>query len=182
MKEVVQSILAGDKEAFREIVREYAPGVRAFIASSISDPLTVDDLTQETFIATYQSLERVDLEIGLGGWIKSIAKNKLRMHLRSYYRKHEVIQSLHSDIMVQVIADIEDHSEEEKEQIDTLRNCIEKLPERSRDIVKKRYMGNETVINLAEKLQSTVTAISSLLYRVKQQLKDCMEGAIGVYE
>lgn len=178
MQETIQKILSGDKEAFREIVRRYAPGVRAFLASSLSDPQSVDDLTQETFIATYQSLEQVHPDQELGPWIKGIARNKLRMHLRSYYRKKDVVQSLKSEIIEEVIADIDTMSEEDKDQINSLQTCIQKLPDRSREIIKARYFSNESVINLAKRLQSTVTAMSSVIYRTKQILRDCVKQAV----
>lgn len=178
MQETIQRILSGEKEVFREIVRKYAPGVRAFLASSLSDPQMVDDLTQETFIATYQSLEQVNPEQELGPWIKGIARNKLRMYLRQYYKKKNVVQSLKTEIIEEVIADIDTMSEVDREQIDSLQKCIKKLPERSQEIIKARYFSNETVINLAKRLESTVTAMSSVIYRAKQILRDCVKQAV----
>ncbi|MCM8541988.1 MAG: sigma-70 family RNA polymerase sigma factor [Lentisphaeraceae bacterium] len=179
MKQLVQSILSGDKEAFREIVRRYAPGVRAFLACNLCDQQMIDDLTQETFIASYQNLHQADLDQELGPWIKGIARNKLRMYLRTYYRKQDVFQSLKFELIEDIVEEIDTMSEEDKEQIDNLQNCIKQLPKRSREIIKARYFSNETVGNLAQRLQSTVTAMSSVIYRSKQILKDCVKQAVN---
>ena len=178
MKETVQNILSGDKEAFREIVRRYAPGVRAFLASNLSDPDMIDDLTQETFIAAYQNLHQADTDQELGPWIKGIARNKLRMYLRQFYKEKDVVHSLKTEIIEDVIAEIGTMSEDDRDQIKSLQKCINNLPERSQEIIEARYFSDETVINLAKRLQSTVTAMSSVIYRAKQILRDCVKQAV----
>lgn len=181
MKEIIQQILDGNTNAFREIVREYGPEIRAFFAGSISDYQTVDDLAQETFIATYKSLSHLNEDSNLRAWIYGIAKNKLMMHLRQLYRKNKKFNSMSSEIIEQVIPAMEEYCDEDDNvRINNLKNCIEKLPEKNQDVIKSRYFTNETVIDIAQRLQKTETAISVLLYRLRSKLKDCIEGALSI--
>ncbi|MCE2726519.1 MAG: hypothetical protein LW698_07035 [Planctomycetaceae bacterium] len=53
MREAVARVLAGDTEAFREIVRECGPMVRVYLAAHVRDHQQVEDLSQEVFVAAY---------------------------------------------------------------------------------------------------------------------------------
>jgi hypothetical protein len=60
MREAVARVLAGDTEAFREIVRECGPMVRVYLAAHVRDHQQVEDLSQEVFVAAYWSLASFD--------------------------------------------------------------------------------------------------------------------------
>ena len=76
MKELVKRVLAGDRDAYRDVVKEYGPVVRACLASHLTSAQTVEDLAQETFIAAYEHLKEFDVQRDFGPWIKTIARNK----------------------------------------------------------------------------------------------------------
>lgn len=175
---LVKDVLAGNHEAFREIVIEYSPGVRAFIARSISDPHTVDDLTQETFIAVYQSLDKYDEKLPLAPWISSIARNKLLMYLRQFYRYKGMVEEARYEIIEKFVVNDTADPEEEKNLISKLKKCLEKLPQRSRETIAARYEEKRTVFSLAQQFDTTVSAISSLLYHAKEMLRACMGNEI----
>ena len=175
MKETVKDILSGNKEAFQVIMNRYAPGIRAYFASCLPESNVIDDLTQETFILSYQNLHKAINQEDLGPWIKGIARNKLLMYFRTDYKKQGVAESLKLEIIEIAIADIETLTREDHARIEGLHNFINKLPERSQEIILARYFTNETVINLAQRLRSSVSAMSSVIYRTKQILRDCVK-------
>ncbi len=59
-----------------------------------------------------------------------------------------------------------------------MNTCLEKLPDRVRTVVQARYFGRDKVNAIAADMQTTVSAISSLLYRGRKLLETCigMEG------
>ena len=71
MNDVVKQVLDGDKQAFRKIIREYSPGIRVFLASHIHDHHTVEDLSQEIFVAVYWNLKTFKQDSDLGAWIRA---------------------------------------------------------------------------------------------------------------
>ena len=179
MKNIIQQVLAGNTDAFREIVREYGPEIRVFLAGSIADYQTVDDLAQETFIATYESLNRFEPDSNLRAWIYGIAKNKLLMHLRKTKWRNENVISMSSEIMEEVIPAVEEFCDEGNEfRVGRLRECIDKLPDNNRKLIKSRYFTDETVMDIAKRLQKTENTISVWLFRLRLTLKDCMKRAV----
>ncbi len=176
MRELVERVLSGDTEAFSLIVREYGISVRAFLAAHLNDPSTVDDLAQETFIAAYRGLGTHRHESDIGAWIKGIARNKLRMHFREHCSKKRRLELLRAQTIEELSDDLaQATAEDTANTIERLTNCMKRLPERLRQTLEARYYGRERVAELAERLATSATAISSLLYRGRAELRLCLE-------
>ena len=147
MKEIIQKVLRGDRNAYRAIVKEHGPAIRAFHAAHLSQPDVVDDLAQETFIAAFESL---------GQHGEALEKLKAEAAQKVF---EETCQLQEGD---------------DVRAVDRLRQCIEKLPPRLMTVVRARYFDRERVTSIAGKLGTTATAISSLLFRGRKELESCL--------
>jgi RNA polymerase sigma-70 factor (ECF subfamily) len=175
MKAVIQRVLAGERDAYRAVVKEYGALVRACLASHLASPDLVEDLAQETFVAAYEHLEDFDPEQDFGHWIKGIARNKLLMHLRRTYLHGEVLEKLRARAAEEVSDDLaRRQAGDDSPSVDRLRRCIEKLPERLLGVLRARYFDREPVTSIAGRHRTSVSAISSLLFRGRKELQACM--------
>jgi RNA polymerase sigma-70 factor, ECF subfamily len=175
MKDILQKVLGGDRDAYRAIVKEYGPVVRACLAGHLSSPDVVEDLAQETFIAAYEHLGEFDLEQDFGPWVKGIARNKMLMHLRRAYMHGEAIEKLKAKAAERAFEDVARlQSRDDGRAVDALRRCFEKLPQRLVGVLRARYFERESVTAIAGRHRTTVSAISSLLFRGRKELQGCM--------
>lgn len=175
MKTVVQKVLAGDRDAYRAIVIEYGSVVRACLAGHLSSAHAVEDLAQETFIAAYEHLGEFDLDQDLGPWIKGIARNKLLMHLRRTYQHGEALEKLKARAAEEMFEEVTRlQSADDGQAVDRLRQCFEKLPQRLMGVIRARYYDRESVTAIAGRHRTSVSAISSLLFRGRKELQSCM--------
>ncbi len=175
MKDVIQKVLKGDRDAYRAIVKEYGSVVRACLAAHLSSTDTVEDLAQETFVAAYEHLRDFKLDQDFAPWIKGIARNKLLMHLRRSYQHGEALEKLRAKAAEAVFDDVARRQESDgPRSIDQLRRCIEKLPQRLMGVLQARYYERETVTLIAQRHRTSVSAISSLLFRGRKELQACM--------
>jgi RNA polymerase sigma-70 factor (ECF subfamily) len=178
MRETVEKVLAGNREAFREIVKAYGPAIRALLAAHLPDAATLDDLAQETFISGYESLPTFKLDSDLGPWLKAIARNKLNMHLRSTYRQENALQRLKASAVLEILPEscaLMDG--DTSSTLVKLRECVGKLPERIHSVVRARYFDRQKVGAIAARMETSTTAISSLLFRGRKQLETCIKGS-----
>lgn len=176
MKETIQRVLRGERDAYRVVVKEYGPVVRAALAAHLASADAVEDLAQETFIAAYEHLGEFDLEKDLGAWIKGIARNKLLMHLRRAYQHGEAIEKLKAAAAEEIREDVDRVSEgDDGKTVDRLRTCFEKLPQRLMEAIRARYFERLTVTAIAGRQRTSATAISSLLFRGRKELQACMD-------
>jgi len=175
MKDILKKVLAGDRDAYRLIVKEYGSVVRACLAGHLSSVDIVEDLAQETFIAAYEHLGDFDLEQDFGPWVKGIARNKMLMHLRRTYQHGEAIEKLKAKAAEKVFDDVARlQSNDDGRAVDALRRCFEKLPQRLMGVLRARYFERESVTAIAGRHRTTVSAISSLLFRGRKELQTCM--------
>jgi RNA polymerase sigma-70 factor (ECF subfamily) len=175
MKDILRKVLAGDRDAYRLIVKEYGSLVRACLAGHLSSVDVVEDLAQETFIAAYEHLGDFDLEQDFGPWIKGIARNKMLMHLRRTYQHGEALEKLKAQAAEKVFDEVVRlQSSDDGRAVDALRRCFEKLPQRIMGVLRARYFERESVTAIAGRHRTSVSAISSLLFRGRKELESCM--------
>lgn len=170
--EIIERIKNGKSESFRLLVRRYTQNVRFYLAKRLSDHHEIEDLTQDVFVAAYQSLGNYDpAKKNFNGWLHTIAHNKLMSHLRKHYATTKRDLILENEIL--------EHSENEpppEEQIEKMKKCLGKLPESAQELIRSRYFTTEPVMLLAKRLGSSENAISSKLFRIRKTLKSCIEG------
>jgi RNA polymerase sigma-70 factor (ECF subfamily) len=63
-----------------------------------------------------------------------------------------------------------------------LDGCIEKLPARHHELIRRRYAEGSPVNAIAVETGQTPTAVSVLLHRVRIALANCIEKALGPKE
>ena len=175
MNELVKKILGGDKEAFKEIVKVYGPSMRVYLTGRLSDRLAVDDLMQEIFVAVFWNLKTYDCKSDLGVWIRAVTRNKLMSYLRSHYSQKNTVNTMKVKIEEALVAELENYNPNENVVVERLKECISKQRDIAADLIKARYFENESVTGMAERMNTTVSAISSELYRIRKQLKVCIE-------
>lgn len=80
--DLVEAIIAGDREAFRHLVERHGAAVNAYLLAKMRDRSAAEDLAQDVFLAAYQQLASLQRREALQGWLIGVARNKLREHWR----------------------------------------------------------------------------------------------------
>lgn len=81
-RERARRVLAGDHEVFAEIYDANFRRIHAFILKRIGDRAEAEDLTQETFVQLYRSLESYEGRSSLLTWTFGIAQNVCSRYFR----------------------------------------------------------------------------------------------------
>jgi len=176
---VIRKVLAGNAAEFSRLVREFGLPVRSFIHARVRNAADAEDLAQESFIAAFRGLAKFDTSQSFEAWLIGIARHRVLGHFRSSVRRHRCNQKFREECLA-VIGDELHQIEEETghEPLKRLMDCVEKLPERMRQVIRARLRG-EDGSKTAALLQTSRGAIYMLQLRANGQLKDCMmKGAV----
>ena len=87
---LIDSIRAGNQDAWREIVSRYEGRLLAFVQSRLSNRSASEDIVQEAFIGFLNSLPNYDGQRSLQSYLFSICAFKLTDHLRREGRRPSV--------------------------------------------------------------------------------------------
>lgn len=170
-------------EQYIDYVRANHAGLRAFIRSLGVDALWVDDIAQEAFIVAYQRMEEFDADRDFGAWVRGIARNLVINERRKTARRKRILSDNLTDVLVSSSSADEDvdtgvdlgMGDRARAKMAALRECLQKMPEKSQAMIKARYEENASAPDIAEQLDMKSAAVRKSLERIRTALRKCME-------
>ncbi|QXD32229.1 sigma-70 family RNA polymerase sigma factor [Candidatus Pelagisphaera phototrophica] len=182
---IVRKIQAGDVDAFDSLIFKYRERVYSVIYNLTSNREDASDLTQETFIKAFQSINRFKGKSSFFTWLYRIALNTSLTHLR----KNKLRRFFSFEKMVE-----EDHTEGFIENLKTESDSdkaalMTELQERLNDAFQKLSVKHRTVITLfeidglshkeiADIVGTSIGTVRSRLHYAKQFLQGELEDYI----
>lgn len=80
---LIERVLAGDVEAFRELVERHQRRVFGFVRNLVRHAPDAEDLVQEVFVAAFRKLDSFNAERSqFSTWLLTIARNRCLNHLQ----------------------------------------------------------------------------------------------------
>ena len=161
-----------DINLFAGLVQEHQASLRVFVRSLGVEPDWVDDLAQDAFVTAYREMGSYDPERDFGKWLRGIARNLVRNELRKQGRHRRI---LHEGLSQHLL----EFGEKEEPRFDVghvsaLRDCVEQLPNKSRELVHSRYFEGWNASILADKFEMKAATIRQALLRIRRQLYQCI--------
>ncbi len=156
-----------------ELYSQNAKIVYHFLYKQCHDRHLAEDLTQETFLQAYQSIERFDGSCKISVWLCQIAKHLLYRHWEK--QKHEVpadfeMQDTHSSNTEPGVQDTAWHQTCVRiELIDVLKE-MQKLPAERREVIYLRITGALSFKEIGEIMGKSENWARVSFYRGKEQL------------
>ncbi|QDV41152.1 ECF RNA polymerase sigma factor SigW [Stieleria neptunia] len=149
--------------------------LRSFVRTLGVAPDWVDDLAQEAFLVAWRERDSFDAQRDIGKWLRGIARNLVRNELRKDQRRKRILHERLSEILVGSPDDAAEAADWEQCRMPVLRDCVEQLAPKSRQIVAGRYGDGWMAPDLADHLGMTAAAVRQALMRIREQLKQCIE-------
>jgi len=164
-KELVSRILKGDSAAFREFHDAYQKGlIRACWYFLGNDP-EVEDVVQETFLKALHHLGRFRFECSLATWLNHIAANLCRDLLDKKRKRLPV-----SPDFFALHPSKEQKAGYPQEALTLLREEIQKLEGRDKELVSLREVEGLSYEAIAHRLRMPLGSVTSGLFRARQKL------------
>jgi len=144
---------------------EFHPQVFRFIAAATGAPAAdVDDLVQETLLHAWRNRSQFRSDASLATWILSIAKNRVKMRLRSLGQRPAFgaidRQELPADVT------------RSRESAAAVRRALDAIDPAHADVLLRRYFEGLAVRDIAEALGESEKAIESRLHRAREALRE----------
>lgn len=170
--ELARRVEGGDDAAFRMMMERHLQRLRSFLALRAPVPDLIDEVAHDAFVFAYQNI--ADFTEGtMQPWLRSIAQNLLRDRLKAYAR--ESIKHERYSEMVRWEMALEASDKPVSDESDHLAGCIEKLRHHQRTVLDLRYEQQLSSEEIAQRTGRSVLAVRTLLMRVRQQLRQCIE-------
>lgn len=160
---------------FAAFIRQYQSRLKAYIRGMGALPHAVDDIAQETFLTAYKKLSEFDHERDFGNWLYGIARNILRNELRKDARQSRIMDEKLSHFLLSEFENEFQPADHSGEEINALKECVKTLPDKSKNLIDKRYSQEWKTQSMSSHFSMTDTAIRLALMRIRKKLRSCME-------
>jgi RNA polymerase sigma-70 factor (ECF subfamily) len=174
---LIERAQGGDLQAFEPLVDRHLPQVRAFIALRTPAVHLVDELAHETFVYAFHHIQQFERGSSLANWLRAIAWNLLRAEILRFSRQqlnHTRYAQAWRLKMVESGPDLISSREAE-----FLEQCLGELPGPLRELLTLKYHEEHSSQEIAKRLRRTTAWVWTTLFRVRQQLKACIQGKLG---
>ena len=186
--EFIERLKRGDAAAFEELVTERSGEIYGLLFRLTENAEEARDLTQETFLRAFQSIDRFRGEADLRTWIYRIAINQARNRWRWWRRRRreltvslDATQGDSSQTLLATLAESAANPEQETlahEREVALRAALGKLGQSYREAVILRDIEGFTYEEIATTLEINVGTVKSRLARGRQELRRKLEGSL----
>lgn len=175
-KRIIDSVLAGDVQAFETLVLENQTQVYNLALRMVNNEQDAYDITQDAFIRAFRSLENFRGESKFSVWLYRLTSNICLDFLRARRRKGTVSLSSFSEDDEAVELDIPDerfapHTQlERKELRQALGQALQRLPEDQRQILLLREISGLSYDEIAQALALEPGTVKSRIFRARKKL------------
>ncbi len=172
-KQVIEEILAGKQEVYREFVSRYQNRVYSVALKYTNNPKDAEDVSQEVFIQAYKSLASFTFQSSLSTWLYRITINKCL----DWKRKNKMMLLYNSNEYTNLLLQQNKMKQPEellllKDQQSLIKILLKKLPEGYQSVIILYYFDHLSYQQIAERLGIAKKTVESRLYRGKTLLKD----------
>ena len=168
-----------DRAYFRLLYQRYADRIYWFATARTGSETVADDVVSESMLAVLEHLERWDPQRGtFAAWLFVIAQRKVIDQQRAYQRVRRLVARVHSLRGTQTEPDGLEWVLEQ-EQTQELREELQYLPRKDREIIALRFGAGLSGEEIAAVLGISHAAARKRLSRAQQRLANSDRKAFG---
>jgi RNA polymerase sigma factor (sigma-70 family) len=184
---VSRAIEFGDQKAYAELMSRYQESIYFMLLKMVNNKDDAEDLTLEAFGKAFKRLEGYTPNYAFSTWLFKIATNNCIDFLRK--KKNNQLYSIDKPIGYEegreFTFDIKSSTlnpEEKvikKQKIKLMREVVEKLKPRYKELIELRYFSEYSYEEISEKLDIPLGTVKAQLFRAREFLYNIMKDSEG---
>lgn len=171
---LMQAVAAGNEAAFAELMRRHRQWVYHQVRAIVQDSSQAEDLTQEAFTRVYRSAGDYTAQGSFTAWLRRIALNLARNHLKQ--RQRSACLSL-SDLEMELLGT---NGSEPMQALlarglsEDVRTAIQALPDEQRFPLIMRYFGDMSLQEIAWAMRCPEGTVKSRLFHALRRVRETL--------
>ncbi|MFH0895425.1 MAG: sigma-70 family RNA polymerase sigma factor [Bacteroidota bacterium] len=172
----------GDQKAYAQLMGNYRDSVYFMLLKMTNDADDADDLTIEAFGKAFKNLQQYTPDYAFSTWLFKIASNNCIDHIR---KKRKRLLSIDNpfpnddrdDMSQNIPAGILDPEESfiRAQKIKLMREVVDKLKPRYRNLVEMRYFQELSYEEIADELNLPLGTVKAQLFRARELLYNILK-------
>ena len=161
---------------FLKLLLEHQPKIHAYILSLVLSQTDAEDILQEVCSQIWMRFNQFEPGTNFLSWALRFAFFEV-LNFRS--KKSKSRQFLYdNEVLQQMIPILDEEMKSADVRIDALEQCLQKLSDRGKEIIKMKYDKGLSPAQISSTLTLSVHGVYKLLGRIHGQLLSCVERMI----
>ena len=163
------------KEAF-----QYRVQLIAYARSLLNSYSAAEDVVQDAMLVVVRKFDQFTEGTSMLAWCRSIVRLEVLRLKQKRQRERSLTDRLLDDA---IDAAFEEQQAEHVEDCsamsrDVLENCLQKVSARGQDVLKARLVDGLSYAQIGERVDMTLEAVRKMLFRVRKQVRGCVEAGM----
>ena len=161
------------RDAFARLFAQHDRWLFAYLVSLLGNAAHAEEVFQEVCVVLWRECDTFRLGTDFVRWVSVIAHNQVHRFRRQQRRAGPQLSDATVDLLAQDAVERVDLLESRR---DALRQCLEKLPDSDRQLVRHCYGDSRvTFKTAAEELGRPANTVYKALNRIRRVLYQCIE-------
>ncbi len=179
LTDAIQDVLSGNKNAYHRIVDETQDMLLTYASYRMGSLAScAEEVVQNTYIKAYNILEEFDISRDFNVWLRTLCYYQILSWKKTRQRERSRCASgmdALNEFAQEHDEDKDEHAWSESDIYSALRSCMGNLPERSQELLTRRYEENQSIEEIANALNKTKSWAATTIFRVRASIKKCIE-------
>ena len=174
-RKLIRSIRKGNTRAFSELVNRYKDLVYTLALRMLGNREEAEEVSQDTFIKVFHSLERFKGDSKISTWIYRIAYNACLDRIR--LRKNRTfldVGEMEDFVFTEMDTALDKMVREERGRL--VGQCLAKLPSEDAGLLTLFYFEEKSLLEIENILNVPVNSLKVRLFRARKKLAAVLEG------
>ncbi len=175
--DLVKRAIQNDQKAYADLMTRYKDAIYFMLLKMVNNKEDANDLTVEAFGKAFENIEKYRPEFAFSTWLFKIATNNCIDFIRKKRLKtFSIDQSIEGEEGNESKYDIASEGLDPEENLikkqksDLMRNIVDKLPVRYRQLVIMRYFDEKSYEEISVELDLPLGTVKAQLFRARDLL------------
>lgn len=170
--EAAKALKKGDKLAFRYLFDQYYDRLVAYITTYSNDKEISEDIVQQAFINLWEDRLKLDEQKSPRNYLYAIARNRYMDTVKKIKKREKFL----NQIWERALRDrIEEDTETLEKRIQKMKNVIDSLPPKCREIIQMNKVQEIKYKEIAEQLGISVKTVESQMRIAFTKIRDAFK-------
>ena len=174
-----------DLETKRDLVLkqalEYRVELLAYARSLLGNYAAAEDAVQDAMLVVVKKFDQFQEGTSILAWCRAIVRLEVLRIRQRHRRETSLSERLLDDAIDAAFAEFQtaQRGEAVQDWHEALERCLRRLPDRGRKVLQARFADELSYEQIGQHVGMTIEAVRKALFRLKKQVRLCVETALG---
>lgn len=162
---------------FLELYSSHYPRLQFYVTALLPTANDASDVLQETSMVLWRKFDSFEIGTNFFAWACKIARFQVMKYRE---RQGRAARLFDASLLEKLVVEACDERMVQGVPLQALENCLGKLAEGDRTLIRQRYQPNTTVQQLASDIGRSANSVSKSLGRIRRVLLECVDRTLAL--